>query len=343
MEQSALPSLHRLQQLIETGPPEAGPGQELLAGLEREQHLEHALTLLRRLRPAPEGWGAFLADLKAAAARSRVRRMSLWQVDPRRRTLRLCFAVRPPACALHPPALLAALARLLMDAGLPLAMGLEKHPRPAVHLGHPLPAGAEGWCEWADAALMEAPAPGPGALVDRLNACAPEGLRVLKGLIVPNHASKVADLCRLGRWQWTCPEGLLEDARERVARFLAAPSFEIDKPGKVDGHKGARRLDLRPLLAGLAWDGAVLTFQTRIAPGEAANPRKLLAPVLGLEPGEVQGLVRTAVELGEDPRLAHEDRYAPKLHNMFEDAVLLEAGSNIRIIDEDDDPPITLG
>ena len=337
------PSLLVLQQLIATGPPEAGAIPELLAGLAQEQHLEHALTVLRQARPDPERWSGFLAALKEAVARSRVRRMSLWQVDPRRRTLRLCFAVRPPVCGLHPPALLAVLARLLMDAGLPLAMGLEKHPRPAVQLGHPLPLGASGLCEWADAVLREGPGMAPEALTARLNAHAPEGLRVLKGLIVPNHASKVSDLCRVGRWQWPCPEELLEAARERVAAFLASAVFEIDKPGKVDGHKAAKRLDLKPLLAGLTWDGAVLSFQTRIAPGEAANPRKLLAPLLGLETEAIQGLVRTEVELAEDPRLLQEDRFAPKLHNMFEDAVLLESGSNIRIIDEDDDPPLRIG
>jgi len=332
-----------LQNLIPSGPPEAKAGEALLARLEGEQQLELALALLRQARPDAERWGGFLAELKAAVARSRVRRMSLWQVDPRRRTLRLCFAVRPPGSGLHPPALLALLARLLLDAGLPLAMGLEKHPRPAVQLGHPLPLGASGLCEWADAVLREGPGLAPEALTDLLNAHAPDGLEVLQSVLVPNHASKVAELCRVGRWSWPCPQDLREAAEARVAAFLAAETFEIEKPGKVEGHKGARRLDLRPLLEGLHWEGPALAFSTRIGPGQAANPRKFLAPVLALEPEAIQGLVRTQVELAEDPRLLHEDRFTPKLHNMFEDAVMLGAGSNIRIIEDDDDPPLRLG
>ncbi len=49
------------------------------------------------------------------------------------------------------------------------------------------------------------------------------------------------------------------------------------------------------------------------------------------------------MELGEDPRLLQADRFQPKLHNMYEDAVLLGAEGNIRIVDEDDEEPIRLG
>jgi radical SAM-linked protein len=339
-----VPFLKTFQQIIMDGPPERETFQHLLEALEAEQHLEHALTLLKQARPDLGVWGEGLAALKAAVARSRVRRMSLWQADPRRRTLRLRLEVRTPACEQHPPALLASLARLLMEAGLPLAMGLEKNPRPAVHLGHPLPLGVEGWCEWADAVLQEGPTVALEALPDHLNGHAPAGLRLLQCTLVPNHASPVSELCRQGRWRWPCPAPLGEVARERVAAFVTATTFEVEKPGKVEGHKGAKRVDLRPLLAEAQWEGEALCFRTRIGPGEAGNPRKLLAPILGLEPEAIQGLVRTEVVLREDPRLLREDRFAPKLHNMFEDAVLLESGSNIRIIDDDDDDePVILG
>ena len=335
-------SLQKFKRIIESGPPEPGDLQALVAALAAENHLEHALTALKQTRPDLKVWGEVLAGLKEAVAKSRVRRMSLWQVDPRRRTLRLCFEVRSPACGLNPPGLLSALARMLMNAGLPLAMGLEKNPRPAVHLGHPLPLGVEGACEWADAGLQEAPGVALDALPALLCAHAPEGVRVLRCAFVPNHASGVAELCRLGRWRWACPEALLAVARDRVASFLAADHFEVGKPAKVGGQKAARLVDIRPLLGEVAWEGQALVFQTRMGPGEAANPRKLLAAILGVEPEAIKDLVRTAVDLREDPRLQQEDRFAPKLHNMFEDAVLLGSGSNLRIIDEDDDEPIRL-
>ena len=349
MEQSAskppqeVSSLQIFQNLIQAAPPEPGALQGLLAALGAENHLEHALTALKQARPDPLLWGGVLAGLKEAVARSRTRRMSLWQVDPRRRTLRLCLEVRSPACGLHPPALLSALARMLMEAGLPLAMGLEKNPRPAVHLGHPLPLGVEGLCEWADAGLQEAPGVPLEALPGLLSAHAPEGVKVLRCAFVANHGSGVAELCRLGRWRWDCPEALLGLARDRVAAFLASERFEVGKPAKVGGQKAAKVVDLRPLLGEVAWDGPALGFHTRLGPGEAANPRKLLAAILEVLPEAIQGLVRTAVDLREDPRLLQEEKFAPKLHNMFEDAVLLGSGGNVRIIDEDDDEPLRLG
>ena len=104
------------------------------------------------------------------------------------------LGVRRPASDLHPPALQSALAAAIMEAGLPLAMGLEKTPRPLVRLGHPLPPGVEGFNEWADMVLREPPGMPAGALAERINArCAP-GLQVLHAVPVPNHASPVLDL-----------------------------------------------------------------------------------------------------------------------------------------------------
>jgi radical SAM-linked protein len=336
-------SLQVFQSLLVSGPLEPEPYRALLEALEAERHLEHALALLKHARPDLALWGPALVQLKDAAARSRTRRMSLWQVDPHRRTLRLRFEVRGPACAMNPPALVASLARLLMDAGLPVAMGLEKNPRPAVHLGHPLPLGVEGWREWADAVLQEGPGLPMEALPAHVNAFAPEGLRVLQVALVPNFASPVSDLCRQGHWQWPCPEALLEQARERVAAFEAATAFEVERPGKVEGQKLAKRVDIRALLGGLQWEGPRLSFETRIGPGHAANPRKLLASILGTAPEDILGLARTEVELRPDPRLLQAEKFTPKLHNMYEDAVLLNSGSNIRIVEEDEDDPLILG
>lgn len=328
------------QGMLAAGPPPAETWDALVAALQEEARLELALAALRQSRLDPALWGPLQARMREAVAKARTRRMSLWQVDPHRRTLRLRFQVTAPATDRHPSAMLALLAKALLDAGLPLAMGLEKNPRPAVVLGHPLPLGVEGLSEWADAVLREAPGVPLEALPQRLNACAPEGLRFLECLAVPNHASRVADLCRRAHWLWNCPPELLEPARARVEAFLAAPVFEMEKP-KAGGP--GPRVDIRGLLAELRWEGPGLAFATRISGGEAANPRKLLAAVLGLEAAAILGLRRIRVDLAEDPRVLQGHRFEPKLHNMFEDAVLLEAGSNIRIIEEDDDEPLRLG
>ena len=68
----------------------------------------------------------------------------------------------------------------------------------------------------------------------------------------------------------------------------------------------------------------------------------LVAGVLGLEAGEIRGLARTGVELAEDPRLRAGEKYETKLHNIFEDAVLLDSAPEGAAAEEEDDEPILL-
>ena len=336
----AAPAVQSFTAMLAAGAPDPVLVEEIITALENERSLEYAWLILRQAHPDPARWGALQAWMKRELERSRPRRMSLWQADPERTTLRLRFSVGAPASAQHPAGLLALLARALMEAGLPVAVGLEKALRPAVHLGHPLPPLVEGRSEWADAVLQRPVSAAPAELPALINRHAPGGLAVLECLQVPNHASPVAELCRTAHWRWACPEPLLEAARARMERFIGSERFEVEKTGKIGGQKGAKRVDIRPLLEDCRWSGADLLFRTRLAPGEAANPRKLLAAILGTE---VQDLVRLSVELDEDPRLLQADRFQPKLHNMYEDAVPLCAQGNIRIVEEDDDEPTRLG
>ena len=341
MEASAPAPLKALKAMILAGPP--GPGaQGLLPALDEAGLLEHALSLLR-LEDADRTWEPFRAQLKAAVALSRDRRMQRWQTDPHRRTLRFLFEAAGPACALHPPALVATLAKAFLEAGLPLAMGLEKNPRPAVHLGHPLPLEVPGRGEWADAVFTQAVAAPLAELPILLNAHAAEGLTFLRCEAVPNYASPVSELCRAALWRWRCPEPLLPAAWPKVDAFLASVSFELEKPGKTGGQKGVKRVEIRSLVEAMTWQGPCLEFTTRIAPGQAPNARKLLGAILGEDPATITNLERLALDLAEDPRLAQADRFEPKLHNMYEDAVLLDSGGHIHLIDDDPDDMIVLG
>ena len=327
--------------MVCAGPPTPGALEELFLELERQALLEHALAVLRKLTADP-AWELFRSRLKAAVAKARDKRMNRWQTDPRRKTLRIRFEASGPACRQHPPALAAQLAMALLDAGLPLAMGLEKTPRPALHLAQPLPLDVPGRGEWADAVLTEAAGTPLAELPARINLTAPEGLRVLECLGVPNYATPVADLCREAAWSWHCASDPAV-ARAGTQAFLDADTFGMDKPGKTDGQKGVKRVEIRSLVTAMAWEGPRLDFRTRLASGQAPNPRKLLGAILGLEPASITGLERVALVLAEDPRLLQADRFEPKLHNMYEDAVLLDSGSHIVIVEGDDDDPIVLG
>ncbi len=338
---SATPVLSALQAAVTGEVPPADVLEGWLAGLVQEGTAEHALALSRP-RAGDPAWDDFRRRLKAQVAANRGRRMAGWQNDPRRRKVRVRFSVDAPASDLHPPALLASLARAFLDAGLPLAMGLEKVPRPALVLGHPLPQGVAGRGEWVDVGLDREPGVPLGELPALLDAHAPAGVAFLDAALVPTYASPVADLCRSALWRWACPGPEREAAERRTGAFLAAESFAMEKAGKTGGQKGLKRVEIRSLVEDMAWADGGLVFRTAIRQGQALNPRKLLAAILGREPAEVLGLERLELALDEDPRLLEAERYAPKLHNMFEDAVLLESGPNIRIVDEDDDEPIRL-
>ena len=97
------------------------------------------------------------------------------------------------------------------------------------------------------------------------------------------------------------------------------------------------------MLGDFSWAGSDLAFTSDLRQAPALNPAKVLAAVTGLDPAAIVGVGRTGVDLAEDPRLAQGDRYQPKLRNMYEDAVLLTGGSNVVLVDEDDEEPLRLG
>nr|WP_320131932.1 DUF2344 domain-containing protein [uncultured Holophaga sp.] len=312
-----------------------GELQPWLERLEAAGKTEEALVAFRGrwkgLRPPPQVREA----LESAAELSRQRRIHQWQQDPQRRTLRVRLSIQGSATQLRPPALISALARGFEEAGVPLAMGLGKPPRPQVQLGPALPLGVPGALEWADLTLS---GPLRGGLPEEPLA----GLRVLGWEEIPNYATSVLELAHRARWRWDCPGALRQDAGARLASFMEATSYTIEKTGKSEGRKVVKQLEVRPLVLDLAWEGDVLHFSTRLAAGEALNPQKLLGGILGVDPALVQPLAREGVELAEDPRLHQAHRYQTKLHNIFEDAVLLEGGGNITLVDEDDEEPLRL-
>lgn len=340
--------LARFQVRLEEPPPEPSSLQPLLRELEAGGQLEAALRLLRVRHPGStkekgRGWGAIRARLEVMVALGRDRRMAQWQHDPRRRLLRLVFEVRGSATVLNPSALSNALAQAFLKAGLPIAMGLEKTPRPLLQLGHPLPLGAQGLREWADTSLREPLSIPLEALPSLLNHHTPEGLRVLQAEEIPTLSTPVSDLCHRAHWCWPCPEALLTEARRRVGEFLEAERFEIEKSGKVGGQKTVKRADIRSHVQEARWDGADLHLTMTLAAGAALNPQKLLAGILGLEPAQITGLTRLEVEIRPDPKLKNRYRYETKLSNLYEDAVLLESGEGLTAPEDEEDDTTLLG
>jgi hypothetical protein len=261
----------------------------------------------------------------------------------RRRTLRAAFSVRGRLTACHPPTLLGKLVSVFDCAGLKVALGSEKRPRPIARLAYPLPLGVEGLEEWADVTLEEGLVESVEATTANIRAHCLEGLDILRIEQVPHHASPIDELVEIAHWVWSCPEELLRGAAKKIDAFGTSASFQITKAGKLDGRKGAKSIEVRHLVLGLAWEGGDLLFSTSIVQGHALNPQKLLAAILGAgaeAPGvlEVPGaLRRLRMDMRDDPRLPRHDKYAHKLKNLYEDAVLLESGPGVRAPDDDED------
>ncbi|HEX9082987.1 MAG TPA: TIGR03936 family radical SAM-associated protein [Holophagaceae bacterium] len=319
--------------------------EPLLPGLEGEGLLEDAFAIFREARrnmADSEGLQAFGKRLSERAMGVRLHRAASWRLDARRTSVRFSYAKRSllldfDSGDLH---------RLFLAAfrleGLSLALDLSQHPRPMLQLGPPLPAGVGGEEEWGELVLRRMP-PDPQGLQTRLEARLPLGLQLRTWEEQPDYASPVADLAETSFWRWSCPPARAAEARARTEAFLASEHVLWDRAGKLAGQKQEKSVDLRPLVASLAWEGAILQFTTPMRAFGATNPLKALGAILGWNPEEIQGLVRTSLHLARDPRLAQGERFEPKLRNLYEDAVLLSGGSNITLIDDEDDEPLRLG
>jgi radical SAM-linked protein len=336
--------LQALRQILHTGVPEdLGGGVEALTAADLA---EEALDLLRSARrdgADPTVVKAVAARLEPLAARAQVKREAGWQLDTQRTAIRVAYAKEGPALDFDDGDLHALFLQAFRLEGFRLALDLGKRPRPMLRVELPLPAGAGGLSEWIELSLRKEPAGPAEALMARLNERLPEGLRVHGWEPHAPYASPLGELATAAHWCWTCPPGLAESARARATAFLAASEWIWEKGGKVEGRKQAKQLDLRPLVTELRWKGDTLYGTTNLAGAEGANPLKMLAAILGLEPLDLRGLLRCSLSFRADLRLAQAERFEPKLKNMYEDAVLLGGGSNITLVDDDDDEPIRLG
>ncbi len=280
-----------------------------------------------------------ISRLAPMVAKAQQQRLARWQLDTRRVLIRFCYIKESGALGFDDRELHVIFLQAFQLEGLRLLLDLGKRPRPLLSAGLPLPAGVGGLAEFMDAVLREEPGEGPAVLMARLNQRLPEGLRLHQWMALPGYASQVSDLAIQSRWCWEVPQELRLRVRDEVSSFLEARHWPWDRgTAHPDGP-----LDLRLLIPEMHWEDPVLCFSTSMGNHQATNPLKMLGVILGVEAQSITGLLRIAVDLKPDPRLGQAERFQPKLKNMYEDAVLLSGGSNIVLVDEDDDEPIRLG
>ncbi|HTL97951.1 MAG TPA: TIGR03936 family radical SAM-associated protein [Holophagaceae bacterium] len=312
-----------------------GSDAEALRSIEAEQLAEEALDWVRSHRRAD---AALRAKLEPLAAKAKARRAGRVHLEGGRTLARIRYAKEEAALIFGSGELQTLFGEALRLEGLPLELDLGKRPRPLLVCAPPLPPAVGGEAEWLEAQLRHS-AEAPDLLA-RLNRRLPPGLRLIAWEEWPVWATPAAELCVAAHWAWPS-DG--PGAPEAVAAFLASDAFFLEKVGKIEGQKQEKRVDLRPLVLDMAWEGGELRFTTSLAAAPALNPLKLLAALLGRAPESIAGLRRTGFDMAEDARLKKGDRYTAKLKNMYEDAVLLGAGSNITLVDEDDEEPLSLG
>jgi len=303
---------------------------------------EEASELLRTLRRevGPRAWmESFASRLAPMAAMAHQERSVRWQMDTRRAHIRCCYEKDDGALGFDDGDLHAIFLHAFRLEGLHLLLDLGKRPRPLLTAGLPLPVGVAGRAEFLEAVLKQEPMERPAEVMAGLNHRLPLGLGIHQWEILPGYASPVSELALHSHWRWEAPLEVQPQAMEKTRCFLEASQWSWDRGNP---HPGGP-LDLRQVVSEMAWEHSTLCFTTRMREHPALNPLKLLGAILGIEAADIKGLIRTGVDLKPDPRLGQADLFQPKLKNMYEDAVLLDGGSNIVLVDEDDDEPIHLG
>lgn len=184
--------------------------------------------------------------------------------------------------------LVRALERMFRRAGLQLAMSEGFHPKPRMSFAVPLALGMAGLDEVLEVALVEWIE--PERLLEALNAQAPDGISFHAAEHLPAE-SKKAQATSL-RFEVPLPDEFIEPTRNRVARFLAADTWLVERPDRIVP------VDLRPQVERLEVVEGMLTMQLAVVNEAAVRPRDLLA-VLELSALDDHGLhlTRTAVEL----------------------------------------------
>lgn len=178
--------------------------------------------------------------------------------------------------------------RVFRRAGLTLSFSEGFHPKPRMTFPLALAVGIEGVDEVMEVELAESytaeellrrmASPAPPGLVFRTVEVLPEGCRKAR-VQSASYEAAIPAPCQTGLGQ-------------RIECLLATASWPIERT------HGRAPIDLRPLVAELAFGGGVLGMRLRVDSHGSVGPRDVLA-ALGLAEVEQRGvrLRRTAVEV----------------------------------------------
>ncbi len=171
-------------------------------------------------------------------------------------------------------------------AGLPVAMSQGFNPHPKMAPTSSLPVGQTSRSEVIEVTLTEPV--DPAEFTRRVNAAMPGGLRVTRAKEVSDEAASPASVVSGAMYEARPVEGSVEHAGAdpgsvagAVRRFLDAGEVVVTR--KSD--KGERRVDLRPLVHDLSFEGGVLRMTLAAGREGTARPADLLT-ALGFDPAD---------------------------------------------------------
>lgn len=187
--------------------------------------------------------------------------------------------------------------RTLRRAKLPLWFSKGYHPRPKLVFASALPLGCSSGCELCDLWLREELE--AEAVLARLVAAAPPGLRFTSAELIIGRAPAVTTLVQSASYRVTLPPELVADAdakqalAARVEALLAAEELPRQRRGKD--------YDLRPLILALELEAESDALVCELMAREGQNGRiEELLDALELDPAAC-GKARTALNLEAPP------------------------------------------
>jgi radical SAM-linked protein len=200
--------------------------------------------------------------------------------------LRLAFAKTGLSRFLSHLEVSSALTRAIKRSGLSLRYSEGFHPHPKVSFAFATAVGMESLEELADI-QVEGGIEDTAAVAAAVNAALPEGLEVRRIHRLGAGDPAVAKIVTGFRYRVTLPGGeAAEGLEDRIARFLAAPSFIVEREGK----DGTSSKDVRPYVDGISLDRneGVLEMTLLFTGGKTARPAEILTRALGLDAQTVQ-------------------------------------------------------
>jgi radical SAM-linked protein len=178
--------------------------------------------------------------------------------------------------------------RLFRRAGLPLSMTEGFHPKPRIHFPSALAVGIAGLDELLEVDFAEPIT--AEAVREAIVPQAPRGMTIgaIEVQAAPDRKAQVSHVV----FEINVPFTSLDPLRERIGGLLGQTTYLISREGRKS------QLDLRPLIADLELNDAVLRMRLRVENEGSARPREVLQ-ALNIEQLEYEGffLTRTRVEV----------------------------------------------